>query len=322
MTNQLKITSAPVPVFIMEEHHEAFILWHYAMDKGLMAARGSLLLHVDAHSDLEPPVLLTPLKENLQSLSSIAGFTYSELGVDSFILPALHRGIFDSYCWIYQPMGGLASSIILSKYVRTYRDRGIVYVSGPAEQPTGSSSGERSSCFCLMTAPLKDLLSDDGSAMAADIRATLSDKVREYVLDIDLDYFSLSEHDSREQVIEITEQEHGRISKDPYHFIRLEGKCSLEQRDGKFFLSMNRKRGIPIPSAAQVSQDEIDRRIDELGRYLSCLGRRPVLIHLCRSRHSGYTPIHQWRDIETRLLRMLEEQYGSLDVQSFSSLPI
>ena len=50
-----------IPVVLMEEHHEAFLVWEVARQKGWLPTEGSFLLHVDAHSDLSLPVLSTSL---------------------------------------------------------------------------------------------------------------------------------------------------------------------------------------------------------------------------------------------------------------------
>ena len=40
-----------IPLFIVEEHHEAFIAWNHAVQKGWLPNKENCLLHVDAHSD-------------------------------------------------------------------------------------------------------------------------------------------------------------------------------------------------------------------------------------------------------------------------------
>ncbi len=40
---------------IHEEHHEAFLLWHQAISKGLIDKKDNTLIHVDSHGDFLCP---------------------------------------------------------------------------------------------------------------------------------------------------------------------------------------------------------------------------------------------------------------------------
>lgn len=44
-----------IPFYIIEEHHEAFLIWHYAIIKGLINKNRNTLLHIDEHSDMLLP---------------------------------------------------------------------------------------------------------------------------------------------------------------------------------------------------------------------------------------------------------------------------
>ncbi|PKK89478.1 MAG: hypothetical protein CVV64_13765 [Candidatus Wallbacteria bacterium HGW-Wallbacteria-1] len=359
-------TKKPVPLYIIEEHHEAFILWHHAMELGLMPTGGNMLLHIDAHADLDPPVIRSTLAPRPESLSMVAEFTYRELGISTFVLPAIHRGIFNRYCWIHQPVSGIQSFHAGKRYVRTYKNMGLLYICGqihedrnfPAkannqENPVNpanpanpanpvnsvnsviSANSEDQMLFSLITGTIDGVSERDALIALHDMRTDMQIRKRanlniemetdytegsEMVLDIDLDYFSLSEHDPRELSIEITEDEFRRIMNDPYHFIRLDGKCHLQQIGDRFILFMNRKQGLSIRSATQVTEKKVIERIDALELFLANIGIRPSIIHLCRSRHSGYTPSHQWKTIEDSLMAMLQKLYGNLNISSLSEI--
>ncbi len=59
-----------IPTFIVEEHHEAFLIWKYAIQNNLIPAKGNHLFHVDEHSDMSNlhnfRLLLTTLNGNLK----------------------------------------------------------------------------------------------------------------------------------------------------------------------------------------------------------------------------------------------------------------
>ena len=38
--------------YVIEEHHEAFLVWNWAKDSGIMESSNNTLSHVDDHSDL------------------------------------------------------------------------------------------------------------------------------------------------------------------------------------------------------------------------------------------------------------------------------
>ena len=90
----------PIPVFVTEEHNEAFVVWHAAVRHGLLPARGNVLLHVDQHSDMRAPRFHQPLPEPDADLDEIARFTYQELDIENFIAPACLEGLFDRIEWL------------------------------------------------------------------------------------------------------------------------------------------------------------------------------------------------------------------------------
>ena len=42
-----------IPVYCMEEHHEAFYYWGLAVENGYLQKEGNTLFHIDHHDDLE-----------------------------------------------------------------------------------------------------------------------------------------------------------------------------------------------------------------------------------------------------------------------------
>jgi hypothetical protein len=46
-----------VPLYILEEHHEAFLIWNYARQKGIIPEINNSLFHFDSHSDMGIPFL-------------------------------------------------------------------------------------------------------------------------------------------------------------------------------------------------------------------------------------------------------------------------
>lgn len=85
-----------IPVYIMEEHHEAFYYWNYFIECGLIPPKHNYLLHIDHHDDMEAGGYDWDFRIPWESLEQIRTFTYEKLGIADFITPALYQGIFDT----------------------------------------------------------------------------------------------------------------------------------------------------------------------------------------------------------------------------------
>ena len=89
-----------IPIFIVEEHHEAFFIWRYAILQQMIPRTGNALLHVDEHSDLNLPTLSTSLKELGPDLRDTLSFIRQNFGISEFILPAVYQGLFNEIYWM------------------------------------------------------------------------------------------------------------------------------------------------------------------------------------------------------------------------------
>src|SRR5512136_599098 len=116
---------AEIPLFLHEEHHEAFFIWHYAIQHDLLPAQQNVLLHVDSHADMGQPHLRTAIHQFPQTMPEIEQFTYNELGIGTFILPALYQRIFDTLYWLPPKT---AKTCTEQKYVRTHKQAGQYFI--------------------------------------------------------------------------------------------------------------------------------------------------------------------------------------------------
>ena len=90
------------PLLIVEEHHEAFFVWNYCINKELIQPSQNCLLHVDFHSDFNIPKLTSSIDTLNGSLQRIFDFTYNELSISDFIIAAVYQEIFNQVIWIDQ----------------------------------------------------------------------------------------------------------------------------------------------------------------------------------------------------------------------------
>jgi hypothetical protein len=83
-------------IFIFDNHNHAFFFWMYSWMQSKIDL-GTILVHVDQHTDLRKPTLrfAGKLKPEL-SLNEIFHYTNYELNVGNFIQPALDLGLISS----------------------------------------------------------------------------------------------------------------------------------------------------------------------------------------------------------------------------------
>ena len=289
---------AEIPLFLHEEHHEAFLIWHYAIRRGLLPAQQNVLLHVDSHADMAPPVLRTPIRQFPQTLAAIAQFTYDELGIATFMLPAIYQRLFPTVYWLH-PKPEQTERV--EQYVRTYQQAGQHFIVGPASSPWQPDK------------PWQDRVSFTHQTIALEQSVS---EAQSLVLDIDLDFFSCEIFVNSAASVEITPPAAARFEQHTYDPLRLHGNCFLEERDQRYYLHFNFNIGQPIKTSARLSEAAIVQRIDRFGGFLRDNHITPALIDVCRSRFSGYTPEDQWEFIERRLLAQLRELY------SIESIPL
>lgn len=293
-----KSVSKAVPIVVVEEHHEAFYVWNYAVRSGWLQPRGYTLLHVDSHPDMMLPRLRRPLA-SIDDLVDLAAFTYRELEISNFIWPAVYQGYFKRYVWI-KHVHRLCSGGWRTIAIQAKNDSATEFTLTPQE-------GLRGSC------------SPDAQVIEY-TPATTSDTIKTdhpFVLDVDLDFFCCNEYPQpiyRE--LEITKSSFEEIIHNRYQCLRVSpgDKVSVREKDGRYFLLYNDYE----PTAVSSDRDrtfEIATRMEDL---LSALDRSritPELIVICRSFYSGYTPRRYCNSIQETFLSRLRERY---EVMQFS----
>lgn len=83
-------------IFIFDNHNHAFFFWMAGLKAGKLK-KGSVLVHVDQHSDMREPEIYFPWdgKEEID-LQTVFDYTNFHLNVGNFIRPALKLGIFST----------------------------------------------------------------------------------------------------------------------------------------------------------------------------------------------------------------------------------
>jgi hypothetical protein len=285
-----------IPLFIFEEHHEAFFVWNYSVKNKLIPRFENTLLHVDEHSDMAVPHFnysINLLNDNLQD---IYDFTYNELTIENFIVSAIYQGMYSEIYWLYQSNNERKGA---KKQILVYSHNG----EGKVLRIDANCDVGALAFFNpdLKNALFKSLKAPDEFS-----------KSKSVVLDIDLDYFSCNPKGYDFQgKLEVTKDQYDAFNKDKYHFLHLclGSGIKSEFENEKYYLIFDSLQSKYIPSKLKVSEEEIVMRIDLLIDFLRKNNVEPRLIDICRSRLSGFTPEDQWKFIEEKLIEKLSTLY-------------
>jgi sulfatase maturation enzyme AslB (radical SAM superfamily) len=273
-----------VPLVVTEEHNEAFLVWHSAVRHGLLPPAGNVLLHVDQHSDMKSPRLHRPLPPLDAELAEVVPFTYQELDIESFIVPACLQGLFERIEWLQRDEEPAAWRFAVSSLRDERKVLAVRRQSAAGEEPPAGSRW-----VTWLTRRLDGPPPGPPGAGGA------------LVLDVDLDYFSCDEALNRRASIEVTRAELESFLGDPFHALRLGSRFRSRVEDGRCYLDFN-CFDEELVSPRRATEEQIAQRVQELVAFLARHHIRPQVIHLTRSRRSGFTPADQWQRIEEMLL--------------------
>lgn len=297
-----------IPVFIIEEHHEAFFIWNYGYFKGVIRPFGNTLLHVDSHDDMVIAKLNSSVDELEDDLHKIYNYTYQEFGIASFIIPAIYRGIINNYTFLYKY--DAYSGKRVNKYVASYQSEGKFFKT------------EEVNAFLRLK--LKSNENQWGKYQFYTYQeiglASKFSTSQPLILDIDLDFFSCDNSLSSAQIkIEITKEAYLEFNKNKYHPFRILPAAALTVTNeaDRYYLQYNEWQ--EESELQKVSLEIIDKRINKFISFLKENNLKPNLIDICRSRFSGYTPIDQWQYIENKLISGLEQLYN-MEITHISDL--
>lgn len=287
-----------IPFYIIEEHHEAFLIWHYAIIKGLINKNRNTLLHIDEHSDMLLPLLRTSLNSVDKSLHKVYDFTYNELSIENFIYPAIYQGIFDDLYWLRQTH---------NKKTTVKKEMNICSQDGQGKQLIIQSRKNAHRLLNLDDQSFSVAFITTGDSL---LNEALKPANQSVILDIDIDYFSCDNASGGYFNIEITPEAYYDYINNFYNKARLaiSGTALVQQVDGKYYLCSRLKDDL-LSENLKVPEEIIIERIDALINFLKVNQIQPQLIDICRSRLSGYTPNDQWEFIENRLIEKLSEIY-------------
>jgi hypothetical protein len=287
-----------IPTYLIEEHHEAFLIWNYSKLTGKIN-QNNTLIHIDSHPDNEIPKFNFSI-HSLKSIKDFYDFTYNELTISNFIYPSIYLGIINKVVYIFQPYGNHKKTGLNEQFVRSINNAGIILRSGIISEKMKNYNDPERRDFLVEKLTIEDNFSVDTTNV---------------ILDIDLDYFSCEENPYSKEgyKIEITRNQYESLMKDKYHKLKIMpnggSKVKVIEKNGQCFVTF---QDYPyyMESKIKVSNEEILKRIEKLTNVLKSKNIQPKLINICRSTISGFTPEDQSKFIENNLLESLSKLYS------------
>jgi len=284
------------PVFLMDEHNDAFYSWNLFCECGYIPKENNYLLHIDHHDDKESGAYDADLTHMPRTAAEALSFTDRCLGIADFIVPAIFQGLFSTLHTLKNVVPqSITDEQQCIKLISTNRLICLKYI--PFIHAEAKKNGDKNYKFFLYRT--------GGMKSAGELNNADS-----LVLDIDLDYFCWDDSlkSVPEKRIEITRQAYEEYCSDRNHPFRLFPRKLVfaKEDNGRYFL-VYRENYRREPS---VSNERIIKRIDCLLEWLDKTKVFPKAIDICRSSYSGYLPSDKAEFVEKNFLKRLGELYS------------
>lgn len=291
-------TAKKTPVFIFNEHNEAFSHWQRARILGDLPDALDLF-HIDAHHDMGKPSrfgssLYFRGRTREDEIAYYRKFAQTELSIADFILPAVLNGVVRNVYFVFPKWRKFNA---FRKFVTITSAFGEGKVLKYSVKPNALSNP-------MVAKAYPDVKKFQYAAM----KAEQLPKNRKVILDIDMDYFACRDsiHNHMAFDLEITrEQFENRDGFLAHQSLPFSGfQFDFYQRDGKYYVNISRKKGKDVSHLP--SEEEILNEINGLVSVLISKKIKPMAVTICRSCHSGYCPGDYARFIEKHLLKALQ----------------
>lgn len=290
--------SKSTPVYVLDEHNEAFYSWQLARIDGYLTGPVDLF-HIDAHDDMGRPARFGrsiyfhgPSLE--AELEYYMEFSRAELNIANFIFPAILAGLIRNVYFIYPKWRKFKPARRKWSICSAFGE-GVVLKYGIHSDAANNP---------MVTKAFPDLKTFSYFKE----EAPKLPQNREVILDIDLDYFACrdSTYNHMAYELEITGEQFQNkdifLSEKTMPFSGFE--FSFSENEGRYFARIERKKGIELfhlPTEA-----EIEHEIDTLVEVLKGKRIKPSVVTICRSCNSGFCPAEYSRFIERHLIEKIQ----------------
>jgi hypothetical protein len=278
-----------VPCIIVEEHHEVLAVWHEFRKRNLFD-ESTVLLHVDAHSDLETPQPKQAVPFAQAEKQEVLCYVYENCSIDNFLLLALSEKYFTKLHWLSQDLGD--NKVKEQRFVGASAVHPLDFISGRAGKKMQELAGSSYVSF----------------AFTADHDLGLCSQKENIVLDIDLDYFACRARPSPKHTrIYVPENAYEELKENPLHPLRLAfgSSFSVGKDTGGCFMSVYEREQLVEES---ISATYVREQVSNFKELLASHHIAPRCVSVAKSNLSGYTM--NAACVEEHLLQALVELYS------------
>lgn len=313
-----------VPLVVVEEHNEALTALAWAQEMGALSSAPVHLYNVDQHADLDVPRLRNPIIEKPQTVREMQAFVETNVAISSFIWMGAYLGLIDHLSWLQpvppietkRPKAGKPRKLFIATQGAA---RTEFITAGARAETDGIGNDDRRPLTIEMVGAIETAGALDAQKLATSSRPfspaaapqhMAESEPKQWVLSIDIDYFSCNSQPHNPFRLDVTRETFEAIRSDHRHPLRLSvyHDITLVHDDAGYGVLFD---DFEEPEDDLLRRDEaaVSNAIAELEGILSAQPSRPSLIVVSRSRLSGFTPKDQWQDIEAGVLEMLGRIY-------------
>ena len=284
-------------IYTFDEHNEAFFFWHKARHDGLLDAPLDLV-HVDAHSDMGQPSsfaksLYAP-DGSRDEVEYYHEFARTELEIGGFILPAILSGLIRNVYFVFP----------------TWRNHtvnrcrmNVCSVFGEGKIVKGNLKTQKISDPRVLKRTFPDLTNFNYVTLPVESVP----RNRMVVLDIDLDFFACRDSILNQFAYELEITADQLRAQEAFlqdRTLRFSDiTFDFREENGRSFVRVSPRKREEVSHLP--SQQVIVAEIDHLVNTLATKKIKPVVVTVCRSCFSGYTPPEYVGFIEAELKRAL-----------------
>ena len=274
-----------VPIYRFDEHHQAFLAWWCFF--GGRPADKYHLVHIDEHADFGIPYLTSQIPQKKDGITALIDFTYNQLSIGTFLIPAHYCGFFDQLSWIKPSAPKYCEPLSYS----VWSDTRIPNIEAD--------------------------VSDDSTATLLYNEVDWSFELtlgQPWLLDICLDAFACQEYPQPTHLkLEITHSQFEELMAprlDAWH-ARYGASIRLDEQEGRYYISLMEPPISSYSSEAAIWQ-EAQCRLTKFREWLETAPQQPSLCTLSRSVMSGYTPSFLADRLEGAITEILSGAFGKL----------
>jgi hypothetical protein len=295
--------SLKVPIYLFDEHNEAFFFWHVARYDGLIDSPLDLI-HIDAHDDMRRKdesarsIYHPGILDRSAYLDYYQDFAKSELDTDNFILPAVLDRLVRNIYYVFPAWRNLKIRRRRMSICSAFGEGKILKYNLRIDEDTNQLA--------------KKTYPDFTRFLYFSLPPERIPRNRKVILDIDLDYFACRDtiQNQMSYQLEVTREQFDAknvvLGDRTLKFSGLE--IDFTEKNGKYFAGISSKKVRDVSHLPPKS--EVASEIRNLVKSLVAKNVRPLVITICRSCISGYCPSEYAGFIEEELLRELRLWVG------------